>query len=60
MRFAAAALSLVWVRLRAQPGQSLADPATFGAVATPAPLRGLHDEGLVFRPAPSRLASGSR
>jgi len=66
MRFAAVAVCVVWVfgagaQALAQPGQSLADTATFGAVATLAPLCGLRDEGWSFdlRRAALQAATGS-
>ena len=49
MRLGVAGLGLIWVTgAQAQPGQALADAATFGAVATLAPLCGLRDEAWSF------------
>nr|WP_294521037.1 hypothetical protein [uncultured Rhodopila sp.] len=62
MRLGVAGLGLIWVTgAQAQPGQALADAATFGAVATLAPLCGLRDEAWSFdlRRAALLAATGS-
>jgi hypothetical protein len=64
MRFVAVLLFIAWLPLasaQAPSGQSLADAATFGAVATLAPLCGLRDEAWSFdlRRAATQTATGS-
>lgn len=64
MRLVVAAFCLIWVtsaQAPAQPGQGLADAATFGAVATLAPLCDLRDETWSFdlRRAALQAATGS-
>ena len=66
MRLVAAMLSIVWVPMagaqtQTLSGQSLADAATFGAIATLAPLCGLRDEAWSFdlRRAATQTVTGS-
>ena len=66
MRLVVALLSLVWMPVASAQttpslGQSLADAATFGAVATLAPLCGLRDEAWSadLRRAAAQAATGS-
>jgi hypothetical protein len=66
MRFVVAVLSIIFLPVAnaqtpAPMGQSLADAATFGAVATLAPLCGLRDEAWSFdlRRAALQAATGS-
>jgi len=64
MRFVITLASILWAQVafaQTPSGQSLADAATFGAVATLAPLCGLRDEAwsIDLRRAATQTATGS-